>query len=151
MKWTLPILIFLLLLLSSPMSGQETKVTIQQRGSEKVQEVENFSWISCTNGGHLQLAGEVRAADAVSTCTDSSCKELSADKLTNGANVPPGKSLAVYCTTKADDEQAQRDMEFCKNNVSNPHPKSEAEMNKWKDEILECMSDRREFRRQKAH
>lgn len=110
MKWTLTILILLLLLLLSPMSGQETKVTIQQQGE--------LSWIGCTNGGHLHLAGDVRVAAVAPICTDSSCKETSPDKLTSGAHVPPGQLLAVYCTTKAEDEQANRDMEFCKNNHS---------------------------------
>jgi len=122
MKWILTILVFLLPLLS-PMSGQETKVTIQQQGSDKVQQVENWSFIGCTNGGHLHLAGEVRVAAVAPICTDSSCKETSSDKLTSGAHVPAGQMLGVYCTTKAEDEQADRDLEFCKNNVSNPHPK----------------------------
>jgi len=150
MKWILTILIFLLLLLS-PMSGQEAKVTIQQRGSDKVQQVENWSWVGCSNGGHLHLAGEVRVAAAAPTCTDSSCKETSPDKITTGAHVPPGQMLGVYCTTKAEDEQADRDLEFCKNNVSNPHPNSQAETNKWTAEISQCLKDRREFRRQKEH
>ena len=110
MKWTLTILILLLLLLLSPMSGQETKVTIQQQGE--------LSWIGCTNGGHLHLTGDVRVAAVAPICTDSSCKETSPDKLTTGAHVPPGQMLGVYCTTKAEDEQANRDMEFCKNNHS---------------------------------
>jgi hypothetical protein len=151
MKWTLTILIFLLLLLLSPMSGQETKITIQQQGSDKVQQVENWSAIGCTNGGHLHLAGDVRVAAVAPICTDSSCKETSPDKLTSGAHVPPGQLLAVYCTTKAEDEQANRDLEFCKNNVSNPRPESEAERNKWSAEISQCLKDRREFRRQKEH
>ena len=150
MKWTLTILIFLLLLLS-PMSGQETKVTIQQQGSDKVQQVENWSWVGCSNGGHLHLAGDVRVAAVAPICTDSSCKETSPDKLTSGAHVPPGQMLGVYCTTKAEDEQADRDSEFCKNNVSNPHPNSQPERNKWTAEISQCLKDRREFRRQKEH
>jgi len=120
-------------------------------GSAKVQQVENSIVIGCTNGGHLNLGGEVRVVSAISTCTDSSCKETSPDKLTAGAYAPPGQLLFVYCTTKGEDEQSKRDMEFCKNNVSNPRPKSEAEMNKWKDEISQCVNDRREFRRQKEH
>ena len=150
MKWILTILICLLLLLS-PMSGQETKITIQQQGSDKVQPMENWSVIGCTNGGHLQLAGEVRVADAVHTCTDSSCKEKSPDMLTNGAYVPPGQLLAVYCTTKVEDEQAKRDLEFCRNNGSDPRPKPGVEENKWNAEISQCLKDRREFRRQKEH
>ena len=143
MKWTLTILILLLLLLLSPMSGQETKVTIQQQGE--------LSWIGCTNGGHLHLAGDVRVAAVAPICIDSSCKEKSPDQLTQGAHVPPGQLLAVYCTTKAEDEQANRDLEFCKNNVSNPRPESEAERNKWSAEISQCLKDRKEFRRQKEH
>ena len=150
MKWTLTILIFLLLLLF-PMSGQETKVTIQRMGSDKVQEVDNWSAIGCTNGGHLQLVGEVRVAIAFATCADSSCKEKSPDQLTSGAHVPPGQLLAVYCTTKAEDEQSDRNLEFCRNNVSNPHPDSAAEMKKRFDEISQCLKDRNEFRRQQKH
>jgi hypothetical protein len=131
------------------MSGQESRVTIQQQGSDKVQQVNNWSTIGCTHGGHLHLAGEVRVADAISTCTDSSCKAIAPEKLTSGAHVPPGQSLAVYCTTKAEAEQENRDLEFCKNNASNPHPESEADMNKWRAEISQCLKDRAEFRRQK--
>lgn len=133
------------------MSGQETKVTIQQQGSDKVQQVENWSWVGCSNGGHLHLAGEVRVAAAAPICIDSSCKEKSPDQLTQGAHVPPGQMLGVYCTTKAEDEQADRDLEFCKNNVSNPHPNSQAEWDKRNAEISQCLKDRREFRRQKEH
>lgn len=151
MKWTLIILIFVLLLLLSPMSGQETTLTIQHQGSDKVQQVENWSAIGCTNGGHLHLEGEVRIAIAAPTCTDPSCKEISPDKLATGAHVPPGRALIVYCTTKAEDEQTDRDLAFCKNNVSNPRPESEAERNKYTAEISQCLQDRSEFRRQKTH
>jgi len=151
MKWTLTILILWLLLLPSAMSGQETKVTIQQYRSEKVQQVENLSSIGCTNGGHLHLLGEVRVADAISTCTDSDCKEIASDKLANGAHVPPGQKLTVSCTTKAEDDVSDRDAEFCKNNVSNPHPQSQAEIDKWSAEYSQCLKDRSEFRRQKEH
>jgi hypothetical protein len=149
MKRPLTILIFWLLLLLSPMSGQETKVTIQQQGGNKVQQVDNWSWIGCTKGGHLHLAGEVRVAAVAPTCSDSSCKETSPDKLTFGAHVPPGQMLGVYCTTKAEDDQADRDLEFCKNNVSNPRPDSKAEQDKWNAEISQCLKDSREFRHQK--
>ena len=150
MKWTLTILIFLFLRLS-PMLGQETKVTIQRQGSDKVQQVENGSWIGCTNGGHLHLEGVVRVTAAVPTCTDSSCKDISPDQLAAGAHVPPGDMLEVYCTTKAEDEQANRDLAFCKNNVSNPRPNSQAEFQKYGEEMDQCVKDRREFRRQKEH
>lgn len=143
MKWTLTILVLLLLLLLSSMSGQETQVTISERGALKV--------IGCTNGGHLQLSGEVRVAVTVPTCTDSSCKEISPDKLAAGAHVPPGKLLEVYCTSKAEDEQSDRDVEFCKNNVSNPRPQSQAEIDKWNAEFSQCLKDRRESRRKKEH
>jgi hypothetical protein len=142
MKWILTILIFLLLLLS-PMSGQETKVTISENGAMKV--------IGCTNGGNLNLVGAVRVQDAVAPCTDSSCKELAHEKIVSGAHVPPGQQLGVFCTTKAEDEQANRDLEFCKNSVSNPRPDSKAEMDKWNAELSQCLKDRREFRRQKEH
>ena len=57
----------------------------------------------------------------------------------------------MYCTTKAEDEQADRDLAFCKNNVSNPRPESEVERNKYAAEISQCLKDRRELRRQKEH
>jgi hypothetical protein len=142
MKWTLTILMFLLLL-PSPMSGQETKVEIFESGAMKV--------IGCTNGGHLRLEGEVRVAIAIHTCIDSSCKETSPDELATGANIPSGKQLFVFCRTSAEDELSARDLEFCKNNVSNPHPSSVSEGNKWNAEISQCLKDRGEHRRQKEH
>lgn len=149
MKPTLIALILSLLL--PPMSGQETKVTIQHQGSDRVQQVENGSWIGCTNGGHLHLDGMVRVAATVPTCTDSSCKEISPDRLAAGAHVPLGNMLEVYCTTKVEDEQSDKDAEFCRNNVSNPRPQSQTEMDKWSAEFSQCLTDRREFRRQKEH
>jgi hypothetical protein len=68
-----------------------------------------------------------------------------------GPYLEGGDELGLYCTTKAEDEQANRDLQFCKNNVSNPHPESQAEMDKWNAEIQQCLKDRVEFRRQKEH
>ncbi len=92
---------------------------------------------------------DVRAGDAVPTCTDSSCKEISPDKAVFGANVPPGKLLTVYCTTKDEDERSDGDAQFCKNNVSNPHPESQAEADKYQAEFSQCLKDRSESRHQK--
>ena len=148
MTRTVSILASLFLLLLSA-SGQETKLTMQRHGSTKVEEIENWTMIGCTNGGHLQLAGEVRVAEAVPTCTDSSCKEISQGKLAAGANVPIGSRLSLYCSTKADDEQFASDTTFCKNNASNPQPASPAEWEKHEAEFSQCLKDRSEYRREK--
>lgn len=50
MRWVLSLALLLLVLLT-PALGQETKVTIHQHGSDKVQQVGNFTEIGCTNGG----------------------------------------------------------------------------------------------------
>jgi hypothetical protein len=143
MKLTLTSLVLLFLLLLPSMSGQETKVTISENGATKV--------IACTNGGNLQLVGEVWVQEAIAPCTDSSCKQVAHEKIAAGVHVPPGKVLTVFCSTKAEDEQTARDTEFCRNNVSNPRPESEAEVEKWRSEFFQCLKDRAEFRRQKEH
>jgi hypothetical protein len=68
-----------------------------------------------------------------------------------GSYLEGGEKLGLYCTTKAEDEQANRDLQFCKNNVSNPHPEAQTERDKWSAEIQQCLKDRAEFRRKKEH
>jgi hypothetical protein len=143
----------ILFLTLAPLSicwGQATKVTIQEQGSEKAQQIDNQIFIGCTNGGDLHLAGQVRVAVAIDTCgeRDSGCKADS-EKLTTGAHVRPGELLGVYCTTKAEDAQSARDDEFCRNAASNPRPDSQADMNKHNAEYLQCRKDRAESRRKK--
>ncbi len=139
----LTIFAFQSLLLLPSLSEQETKVTISEKGTSKV--------ISCTNGGSLQLSGNVWVQDAFAPCADSTCKEVAHEKIVTGAHVLPGSQLLLYCTTKAEDDQSARDAESCKNNVPNPQPRSEAEMDKWRAEYSQCLKDRADFRRQKEH
>jgi hypothetical protein len=97
----------------------------------------------------LQLSGVIWVQDAFAPCTDSSCKEVAHEKIVTGAHIPPGSQLLLFCSTKAEDDQSARDAEFCKNNVSNPKPQSEAEMAKWRAEYSQCLKDRAEFRHKK--
>lgn len=140
-----------LLLLSCPLLSAQSKVTFREEGSKTTQELEHWLVLGCTNGGHLNLAGEVRVQLAVPTCLDAACKESSKDQLAADAHVPAGQLLDVYCTTDAEDAETKRDVEFCSNNVSNPHPVSQPEREKHNAEMQQCLKDRAEYRQQKRH
>ena len=122
--------------------GQEPRVVIQPGKSGKMQEVGNEVFIGCTNDGILHLEGDIHVKMAID-CVGSDCNAMEPEKRTLGAHVASGQAVMVHCTTRAEDEQAVRDMEFCRNNVSNPRPDSQQEAQKRQAEIDQCLKDRR--------